>query len=998
MAGLRPPFAADQVTVSGLVDAHIRLPDRYLDGVAAPARFEGAHLSLVHITPASGMTTVSLTWPADGVVRSVDLTAADAATLGVTTLLELSLLPFALADVLRSMAGGVPTFYLGYAAPAYPGDGGLVRANDAAIAPASAWFGIAFQDRAALAPAGWFERIAMALRPTLGADAALWDGWATAFSSHAGVRLLGPQGRPIANTGVTLTVSDGSGTTISTDTRVTDPHGDVAGFVFPTAGQSGVLSVAQPAGAIPLLSLIEPGAISVAGQNALTLPPSFAGGHLQSLDFGQWFSPHLHDDPWGEAIGARFRLNSRMQPLVDGIPVYETMYQDITRTKGIGGQALFGGWAFTDFPIIPSDPTTSLLRFAPDVVAAGGDIRVLVTQFLQASDATLDALSQEAAIIYTILFGVSAPIAKATAETGYSDTLGLAAYAMIAGAVMVLFLTEIENGAEIGDALRKVTEQTPPDYFGQLIALNGPNLNVRRSAHPVTMADNPVSQHIPLPDGRHLGDLQDKWGVFHQKIQVIRHADAFSSGDPDRHIGYVGGIDLNEDRVDSPGHQGAAWRKADAVTDPVAAPFHDVHCRVTGPAASEVFQVFASRYRRDSAGDATAAPVLATPTPHQLDGTGRDVMQISQTSFRPAPGSGTGGFDWAPNGNATTYGTILNAIRAAQELIYIEEQYMVPDNGYIEALVEAADHCQRLVIVLPSFLEIFFADRRRGAMFERMATKWGDRMLIGTPIRRPVLAPSSRAVSSGRLSLVASINSVTSTIYAAPATRAPTEPCFIWIGGELMYVTKSTAVNGPDGNPAAELTVLRGGLGTANRWCPNLRPHNAGEPITASQPAGIYVHAKTMMVDDIFVGIGSTNINRRGFFHDGEIHAFAIPQDLKGAADNPARDLRTRLWAEQLGLVPEMGAALFADPIAGFELFRRSNYQGNRFVPLSQLKVPVPTLDTLAESLKAIPTWAAQLLQFTVQGALEAESDAIFNTLSDATTTLDPAPTPGPDL
>jgi len=192
--------------------------------------------------------------------------------------------------------------------------------------------------------------------------------------------------------------------------------------------------------------------------------------------------------------------------------------------------------------------------------------------------------------------------------------------------------------------------------------------------------------------------------------------------------------------------------------------------------------------------------------------------------------------------------------------------------------------------------------------------------------------------------------------------------------------------------------VLRGGLGTAQRWCPNPRAHKAGEPVTLSQPGPIYVHSKIMMVDDLFVSIGSTNVNRRGFFHDSEIHAFAIPQDLKGAADNPARDLRARLWAEQLGLPPAMGAALLADPIAGFELFRRSHYQGNRFVPLSELKVPTPTLASLPQLFEIIPTWARQLLQYAVQNVLELESDDIFNTLSDPTTGIDPAPEPGPGL
>ena len=981
MAGLRPPFDPGAIVLSGATDALVRLPDRYRDGAANPSRYEGAQLSLARFVPAG--TDFALRWPADCAVRAIDLLPADAAALGVAQLLELSVLPFALAEVLRSLPGGAPTFYFGYAGPAYPAEDTLVRTSDPPVTLTGALFGVMFQDRATLSPRGWCGRLAGALLATRPADAALWSAWTALFASRPALRLLDAQGRPVAGQGIAL----------GAVTRTSDASGDVAGLAFPAAG---TLSL-QPAPALPVLALLEANADTVPGQNGLVLPPDFAGGHVQLLDLADWYAPNLHDDPWGDAIGARYRLGSRMQPIVDGIPAFAALLDDLGRAKGAGGEALFAGWAFTDFDLRPGDDATSLFKLSSDIVAAGGDARVLIAQFLQASDASLDALSQEAGLVLLVLLGVGQPLALiTTAATGYTNPLGLAAFAVIAGTAIALYAAELQHGSEVGDALRKVTEQTDPDFLAKLKTLDGPHFDARLSPHPAKLADNPVSASIPLPDGGTLADLQDKWGVFHQKIQLVRHADALASGDADRHVAYVGGIDANENRLDTPGHQGAGYRKPDAVADPAAAPFHDVHSRITGPAASEVFGVFAGRYRRDTAGDAAAAPPLAAPTATALNGTGRDVMQIAQTSFKPVPGSGSVPFDWAPEGNATTHGTIVGAIRAARELIYIEEQYMVPDDSYIAALVGAADHCQRCVIVLPSFLEIFFGDRRRGAMFERMQLAWGQRLLIGTPMRRPVLAPTGRVASTGRFALVADIGATDDTLFAAPLTRVAKPPFFLWIGGELMYATASTKVTAPGGaGPAAQLTVLRGGLGTDTRWCPNPRPHKAGEPITCAQPTGIFVHAKIMMVDDLFVSIGSTNVNRRGFFHDGEIHAFAIPQDLKGAADNPARDLRTRLWAEQLGLSPAMGAALLADPIAGFELFRRSSYQGNRFVPLDQLKVPTPLLGDL--SIPG-PDWVGNLLKFTIQNVLELESDDIFNTLSDPTSAIDPDPRPGPDL
>ena len=58
-------------------------------------------------------------------------------------------------------------------------------------------------------------------------------------------------------------------------------------------------------------------------------------------------------------------------------------------------------------------------------------------------------------------------------------------------------------------------------------------------------------------------------------------------------------------------------------------------------------------------------------------------------------------------------------------------------------------------------------------------------------------------------------------------------------------------------------------------------PHAKGAPVTLAQETGIYVHTKAIIVDDVFVGIGSCNANRRGFFHDGEITAFAVPDSSR---------------------------------------------------------------------------------------------------------------------
>jgi phosphatidylserine/phosphatidylglycerophosphate/cardiolipin synthase-like enzyme len=73
----------------------------------------------------------------------------------------------------------------------------------------------------------------------------------------------------------------------------------------------------------------------------------------------------------------------------------------------------------------------------------------------------------------------------------------------------------------------------------------------------------------------------------------------------------------------------------------------------------------------------------------------------------------------------------------------------------------------------------------------------------------------------------------------------------------------------------------------------------------------VYVHAKTVIVDDVWAMIGSDNLNRRSWSHDSELSIAVLdstrdlrdPQDPAGAGDSArtfARDLRLRLWREHL--------------------------------------------------------------------------------------------------
>jgi phosphatidylserine/phosphatidylglycerophosphate/cardiolipin synthase-like enzyme len=94
----------------------------------------------------------------------------------------------------------------------------------------------------------------------------------------------------------------------------------------------------------------------------------------------------------------------------------------------------------------------------------------------------------------------------------------------------------------------------------------------------------------------------------------------------------------------------------------------------------------------------------------------------------------------------------------------------------------------------------------------------------------------------------------------------------------------------------------------------------------------IYVHAKAVVVDDVWAMVGSANLNRRSWTHDSEVACAVVdqrrdlrdPTDPGGLGDQArvfARELRLRLWREHLGRVPGDDADLL-DPLGGFQAWQ----------------------------------------------------------------------------
>ena len=144
----------------------------------------------------------------------------------------------------------------------------------------------------------------------------------------------------------------------------------------------------------------------------------------------------------------------------------------------------------------------------------------------------------------------------------------------------------------------------------------------------------------------------------------------------------------------------------------------------------------------------------------------------------------------------------------------------------------------------------------------------------------------------------------------------------------LVVVPRVPDRNGPVSGPphriAQQQLLERVSAAGGERFAAYDLENDAGTPI--------YVHAKVVIVDDVWAAVGSDNLNRRSWTHDSELSCAILdptlddrePRDPAGLGDGArvfARDLRLRLMREHLGLDEVTG---LVDHAGAFEAFHRS--------------------------------------------------------------------------
>ena len=257
------------------------------------------------------------------------------------------------------------------------------------------------------------------------------------------------------------------------------------------------------------------------------------------------------------------------------------------------------------------------------------------------------------------------------------------------------------------------------------------------TSHPTDGIDrmNALDNGAAIHDDRHLN-----FGSHHQKLLVVGGASGL--------IAFVGGVDVNPDRVET-------------VKAGAGEPLHDVHCRIAGPAAGDLLNVFTARWndhpghadpdRAKGALKVTAEVAQVDPIPGATHW-----VQVARTfgnSKKYTLNVVTAGtpYAFAPYGEQSAARMILKGIQQAKTFIYVEDQYFVdtaPNAANLDvraALIATLKKptFQHLTVVIPhgSISDLPQVNYRRQQFIKALRQAAPNKVRVFA--RRPVGGPHS---------------------------------------------------------------------------------------------------------------------------------------------------------------------------------------------------------------------------------------------------------------
>ncbi len=927
-------------------------------------RYVGAATYALKATHASGAMVRA---PLPAVVRSV----AGAGP----AVIELEVLPFHVRKAAQSLPFGLPVLYVqfdkGNLAPA--ASGGTVAAGGVLGDATEVTLCAVLPDGIVRDPLYWVAAIDQAFQAA-GEDRADWPGFLGRLRVQAGagapVLVLDHCGAPLA-TG-TFDVQAPGGPAQPVTLQPAD-HGDLrrAAARDNAAVPDGV--TVAPAGGVAgadwQLACLETGA----GTEA-TITVTGDQRHLLVTDLHTWFASQYAATA---TIPVQYHLprytrHNTLTSLVNGSEFFADIFGSLAAACGPGGGFHLTGWDMDPLQLfVPDAPAGAdkefrTLKKVAELVGTPGQVSscFLPAKFINLKKATGQLSATEKAGVYATLAGFSLFfLTKTLGLEGFrtDGTGGIMLIAVLASLPLVATTLTADDAKALEPNSKAVDELDPPP--GAVCCL---------APYPATLADNWRADTSKFPLST-LANVIEQFNVYHQKFAVVRTA-----GAPPRYIGYCGGVDFNPNRMDDANHLNPQ-------------PFHDVHLRVEGPAVRDLALTFDHRWARDGQG----GPAFAPPALDQLDQQGEFIAQVARTYFGPA--NPARGLPFAPEGDRTLLDTLLKAIAAARQFIYIEDQYFTPPDEYADALVKkvtewaGAGARARVIIAIPAVTDQPFGQGFRDPFIQQLKTAGPGIVRVGFPRRRYTVPRCDLRASSGKLLLMDALHKGWNEVRLGPASRVPGPPFWLSVNGELMYAYDEAAstLSGVDPKAARAFVVDRGDsnhlLGTVPGTGPFLRDHPRGSAATLVELSGIYVHAKVMIVDDLFLSAGSANVNRRGFYSDGECNIFAVPEALKASPANPVAALRRRLWAEMLDLPSALVGPLLTDPVTASELFDRSYLLGNRFVPHDA--VPADLMPMAFKGGDSVASMLLDALEFAVDAT---QFRTLFDGVVDPSSELEP--------
>ena len=336
------------------------------------------------------------------------------------------------------------------------------------------------------------------------------------------------------------------------------------------------------------------------------------------------------------------------------------------------------------------------------------------------------------------------------------------------------------------------------------------------------------------------------------------HQKAVVVQNADGRMAFVGGIDLALGRWDTPEHLPNDER-ARGGRDITNAGFHDTHTMIEGPAVDDVETNFRQRWNGHPQAQLGDRTLVPVRTLAEAIDPIPDASHFVQINRTIPPGVPAFPFVSPEHGDPGARLARVNAIRRAKRYVYIEDQYLT--------MVDSFDHAQLLTSADPLNFVPSARDTISAALRERI-------------------------VGASPLEFVAIL---------IPRTLGE-DPRF---ADGVLYEMRKRFVS-----------FLTHGLTDEQKRQRLLvfHPRNRSGQFT-------YVHAKNMIVDDVWASIGSSNIGYRSQTYDTEINCDVIDGEIVRGVRRYARDLRIALWRDHLRL-PAGSAAVVLDPSRGFEMLR----------------------------------------------------------------------------